>query len=358
MKAWQLDGLGGPFKFNDIPVPAARPGSVVVRIQASSLMSYMQDYIEGKLPIYRPPRGPFVPGGNGIGVIHAVGENVWHLRAGQRVAISSHFVAQENVRYPAQILLGVTGQGDIAAHMQQDWPDGTLAEYAMVPASLVTPIDGLDAFTAAQLAVTMRYIVPYGGLIRGRLTAGETLVVSGATGAYGSAAVMVALAMGARQVVALGRDTSKLDALVAATSTRVTPLVVTGDIATDAAMIRNATGGGADIAFDMVGGATDPNMTLSALRSLCNGGRLVLMGSMAVPLPIPYVEVMLNSWEILGCFMYPRDTYRRLFDLCRSGLLDPTAIHLRSYALQDLTEAMADARRAGSLECVVMNHEG
>ena len=358
MKAWQLDGLGGSFQFNNIPVPAARPGSVVVRIQTSSLMSYMQDYVEGKLPIYRPPRGVFVPGGNGIGIIHEVGGDVWHLRAGQRVAISSHLVAQENVRESAQILLGVTGQGDIASRMQQDWPDGTLAEYAVVPASLVTPIDGLDAFTAAQLAATMRYIVPYGGLIRGRLTAGETLVVSGATGAYGSAAVMVALAMGARQVIALGRDASKLDALVAATGIRVTPLVVTGDVMADTAMIRHATGGGTDMAFDMVGGATDPNMTMSALRSLANGGRLVLMGSMAVPLPIPYVEVMLNSWEILGCFMYPRDAYRRLFDLCRSGLLDPSAIHARTYALQDLPEAMADARRAGSLECVVMNHEG
>jgi len=357
MKAWKLDGLGGPLTFNDVPMPSARAGSVVVRMQASSLMSYMQDYVEGRLPIYRAPPGPFVPGGNGIGVVHEVGDNVWHLRPGQRVAISSHLVAQENVRNPAQMLLGITGQGDIAAHMQQDWPDGTLAQYAIVPARLLTPVEGLDHLSAIQLSVTMRYVIPYGGLLRGRLSAGETLVISGASGAYGSAAVMVALAMGARQVIALGRDRSKLDALVGATGSRVTPLVMSGDVGADAENIRQVSGGGADMAFDMVGGATDPHMTLSALRGLANGGRLVLMGSMTVPLPIPYVEAMLNNWEILGCFMYPSDAYRRLFDLCRGGLLDPTAIRPRPYALADLRNAMVEARHATSLECVVMNHE-
>jgi alcohol dehydrogenase len=62
------------------------------------------------------------------------------------------------------------------------------------------------------------------------------------------------------------------------------------------------------MALDMVGAACDPNMTLATLRSLSREGRLVLMGSMTVPLPIPYTEVMLNSWEIIGPFMYPKDS--------------------------------------------------
>lgn len=357
MKAWLLDGLGGPFTFDDVPVPSVRPGSVLIRMQASTVMSYMQAYVKGKLPIYRAPPGPFVPGGSGIGVIHEVGDDVWHLRPGQRVAISSHLVAQENVRNPGQILLGITGQGDVAARMQQHWPNGTLAEYALVPASVVTPAEGLDELSAPQLAVTMRHLIPYGGLLRSRLAAGETVVVSGATGAYGSAAVMVALAMGARQIVAMGRDPSKLDSLVAAAGPRVKPFAASGDSAADAIRLNDMTGGGADVAFDMVGGATDPNMTLAALRSLAPGGRLVLMGSMTVPLPLPYLEVMLNGWEIMGCFMYPANAYRRLLDLCRGGLLDPTAIHPRGYALADLPDAMIEARRASSLECIVMNHE-
>ena len=53
------------------------------------------------------------------------------------------------------------------------------------------------------------------------------------------------------------------------------------------------------------------------------------MGSMTVDLPIPYTQVMLNNWEILGQFMYPASAYRRLVDLVRAGLLDLAAIRPR-----------------------------
>lgn len=356
MKAWQLDGLGGSFRLTECPKPEARPGSVVVHMEASAIMSYMKDYVEGKLPIYHAPGKPFIPGGNGVGVVEAVGDNVWHLNVGQRVVISPHLVAQENVQNPAQILLGVTAQGSTGWRMQENWPDGTLGEYAVIPASLVTPVEGLDHVDPAQLAVTMRHIVPYGGLLRGRLAAGETLLVSGATGAYGSAATLLALAMGAARVVAVGRNPRKLDALAAVAGERCTTLVSTGDPAKDAAAVRSLTEGGVDMAFDMVGGATDPHQTLAALYSLVDGGRLVLMGSMATPLPLPYIDVMLHGWEILGNFMYPADAYRRLLALVRSDQLDISSIRTRVHPMSDVPHAMENAREAGGLECVVINH--
>ena len=358
MKAWQLRELGGSFALNDIPVPKALPGSVVIRLQASALMSYMKDYVEGRLPIYHTPAGAFVPGGNGVGVVHAVGSDVWHLNAGQRVVISSHLVATENVRSAAQMLIGVTANGEVSHRMQAYWRDGTLAEYCVVPASVVTAADGLEHVPATRLAVTMRHIVPFGGLLKGRLAAGETVVVSGATGAYGSAAVLMALAMGASRVVALGRDRDRLQALADVTGPRVVTVAATGSAQQDLINVRSATLGGADLAFDMVGGASDPGMTLTALRSLIPGGRLVLMGSMKVDLPIPYTEVMLNGWEILGNFMYPPHAYRRLLDLLRSGQIDIDAIESKVFSLSDVCNAMEAATQASSLECVVINHEG
>ncbi|MFM0608196.1 zinc-binding alcohol dehydrogenase family protein [Paraburkholderia sediminicola] len=357
MKAWQLERLGGTLSLTDIPVPEPRAGSVVVRIEASSLMSYIKAYVGGELPIYHAPPQPFIPGGNGVGVVHAVGRDVWHLQPGQRVVLQSHFVAQENVREPAQILIGVTANGSVAHRVQADWPDGTLAEYASFPASAVTPVDDLPQLSAVQLALTTRCIVPFGGLLRGRLAAGETLIVSGATGAYGSAAVLVALAMGASRVVAVGRNAQVLESVAALGRGRVVTVVATGDVAADAEAIRAAAGGGAHMAFDMVGNARDPNLTLAALRGLAQGGRLVLMGSMTVPLPIPYTEVMLNGWEILGQFMYPRDAYRRLLDLVRSGQLHLAALHARVYPLAELPEAMEAAATASAFECVVIDHE-
>src|SRR6185312_7843211 len=184
MKAWRLERFGGALTFEDIPVPEPRPGSVLVRIEASPLLSYLKPYAEGKLPTYSPPQGAFTPGTGGVGIIQAVGCNVWHLTSGQRVVLSPHFVAGENVDDPAQILIGLTALGAGSARMQADWRDGTLAEYVLAPAACVTPAEGLDRFDATQLAALSRFVVPFGGLLRGRLAAGETVVVTGATGAF------------------------------------------------------------------------------------------------------------------------------------------------------------------------------
>ena len=353
MKAWQLDRLGGTLRLDDAPIPEARPGGIVVRIEASALMSYLKAYVEGRLPIYSPPDGPFTPGGNAIGIVHAIGPEVYHVKVGQRVVISSHIVANENAPEPAQFLLGITA-GPAGKALQADWRDGTLAEYALVPKSSVTPVEGLGAFSPAELAVLPRFAVPCGGLLRGRLAAGETIVVTGATGAYGSAAVLLSLALGAGRVVAAGRNRKALDALARLGGSGVGTVALSGDVEADAKALRAAAGGGAHMAFDMVGGAQDPKAPLAALKSLRRGGRLVLMGSMAVPLPISYLDVMLNNFEILGQFMYPRDTFVRLVDLARAGRLDLRTIRARSFPLEGLPSAMEAAATAEALECVVV----
>jgi alcohol dehydrogenase len=354
MKAWRLDRLGGTLKLDDMPIPKPRPGGVTVKIEASALMSYLKSYVDGRLPIYSPPEGWFTPGGNAIGTVHEVGPEVYHLKPGQRVVVSSYVVADDNVPEPAQFLLGITAAGPDGKALQSDWPDGTLAEYVRAPKGSVTAIDGLDAVDPAELAVLPRFAVPYGGLIRGRLAAGETIIVTGATGAYGSAAVLLAIALGAARVIAAGRNASKLDALKRVAGPRVATVTLSGDIKADAENLRATAGGGAHAALDIVGNAQDPNATLAALRALQRGGRLVLMGSMGVPLPISYLDVMLNNLEIIGQFMYPRDVFRRLGELARSGLLDLRAVRVRSFPLEALPEAMEAAATAGGLGCVVV----
>jgi alcohol dehydrogenase len=353
MKTWRLDRLGGTLRLEDAPIPEPRIGGVVVRVEASALMSYLKAYVEGRLPIYSPPDGPFTPGGNAIGTVHAIGPEVYHVKAGQRVVISSHIVAGENAPETAQFLLGITA-GPAGKALQADWRDGTLAEYAHVPKSCVTPVEGLNAVSAAQLSVLPRFAVPYGGLSHGRLAAGETIVVTGATGAYGSAAVLLSLALGAGLVVAAGRNKAALEALARVGGPRVATVALSGDVEADAKALRAATGGGAHMAFDMVGGAQDPSATLAALKSLRRGGRLVLMGSMAVPLPISYLEVMLNNLEVIGQFMYPQDTFMRLVELARAGLLDLRAIRARPFPLEALPAAMEAAATVDALECVVV----
>jgi alcohol dehydrogenase len=263
-------------------------------------------------------------------------------------------VADENVPEPAQFLLGITAGDPEGKALQKDWRDGTLADYARVPKASVTALDGFGAVEPAELATLTRFAVPYGGLIRARLAAGETIIVTGATGSYGSAAVLLAVALGAARVVAAGRNASKLDAVQRAAGPRVATVALSGDIKADAERLRAAAGGGAEAALDIVGNAQDPNATLAALRALRRGGRLALMGSMSVPLPVPYLEVMLNNLEIIGQFMYPRDVFGRLGELTRSGLLDLGAIRVRAFPLDALPAAMEAAAQADGLECIVV----
>jgi len=316
-------------------------------------MSYLKPYVEGKLGAYRAPED-FSPGGNAIGVIEQVGADVWHLKKGQRVIASSHLVAGENVQEPGQILIGVTSPDEIGDALQQSWKDGTLAEYALFPAQTVTPIEGLDGYDLPQLAAITRCVVPYGGLRRGRLAAGETVVVNGASGAYGSAAVLVALAMGAARVAAAGRNEETLEKLAKAGGTRVVPVVLSGDVDKDAAALRGAAGGGAHLAFDMVGNAKDPHSTLAALRALYRRGRIVLMGSSVAPIPLNYLFLMLNNIEIIGNFMHPQNAYLPLLALVRSRQLDMSPIKPKVFSLSDLETAMEYAAKADSLEIVVV----
>jgi alcohol dehydrogenase len=354
MKAWRLSRLGGELSFETVPVPEVRPGSILVKVEASTLMSYIKPYVEGKLPPYHAPAGAFTPGGNCVGIIQRIGRDVWQLRPGQRVLLSSLFRSAENVADPAQLLIGVTSFGPDSERIQADWPNGSLAEYTLLPASAVVPADGFDDVAATQLSAAARFVVPYGGLVRGRLAAGETLIVNGATGAYGSAAVLMALAMGAGRVVAAGRNSAKLDALTALGGKAVVPVTLSGNVQQDAKALRDAAGGGAEIAFDMVGGAQDPNSTLAALNALRREGRLVLMDSLMVDLPVPYLQLMLHSIEIIGNFMHKADAFRNVLALVRAGRLDLQAIKPKVFPLSELIPAMKAAGAAGSLEQVVM----
>ncbi len=239
MKAWRLEKLGGRLALEDIPVPELRPGSVLVRVEATSLVSYLKAYVEGRLPFYNPPPGPFTIGTNAVGTIEAIGSGVLTLKRGQRVVVSPHLAARENVDDPAQILIGLTSAPE-CAEMLAEWPDGTLADYVLVPVEAVTPLDGLDAYDSTGLAALSRFIVPYGGLLRGRLAPGETLAVNGATGAFGAAAVLLGVAMGAARVVAVARNAAALGEVAKAAGARVAPVALSGDVAADAKAIREA----------------------------------------------------------------------------------------------------------------------
>ena len=356
MKAWMFNQAELSLTLQDLAQPALRPGAALVRMEAAPLLSYTGDYLQGKLPYAYPP-GPFTPGTNGIGRIVAVGDGVQHFRPGQRVALNPYWIADEAVQEPAQILIGLTGISHDSGGMLAAFPHGTLREVVDMPASTLLPLEGLDHLPAERLAVLAKFVVPFGGLRRGRLAAGETVAINGAGGYFGSAAVIAALAMGAGKVLAIGRRAASLQRLVELGQGRVLPIVLSGDVVADAAAIREAAAGGVDLAFDMVGQAVDADSTLAVLNSLRRRGRLVLMGSMQVPLPVPYGAMLLNSWELIGHFMYTPEDYLALLSLVRSGLLSLDTVDVKTFEFSALKTAVDHAAQMAGLQSTVVLFE-
>ena len=345
MKAWRLTAPGGELSFREVPDPAVTDGAVLVRLQAAPLLSYLRSYVEGELTSYLPPDGEFTPGTNGIGVIEGVGADVVGLPKGQRVFCSPYLVTAENVAEPAEGLIALTAE-PVSHGLLDRWRDGTLAELAVVPVPAVTPIPaGLDQVGSDRLAALSRCVVPFGGFLRGRLAPGEVVVVHGATGAFGSAAVLVAIAMGASRVVAAGRNPEALARLAALP--RVSTVRMTGDAGADAAALRDAAGP-ADCALDMIGRADSADGTLATLNALRRGGRLVLMGSMTVPLAVDTASLLRTSKEIIGNFMYPMSAPRQLLRLVASGQLDLDQVPVETLPLDGLPTAMRRAEQPGA----------
>jgi alcohol dehydrogenase len=342
MKAWMLDPKTNRLELIEKAIPKPRRGGVTVRVQAALVLSYMKELLAGARGHVFPSR-PFVPGTNGVGVIEAIGEGVYHAKLGQRVSIHPHVVADERFADPAQLLMGHPARfGEGAESLQTDWVDGTFAEYAEWPASLVTPIDGLGEMPAAQALGLSKAVVPYGGLLRIGVQAGEVVAINGASGFYGSAGVLVALAMGASRVLVVGRDANVLAEVAHAGGDRAIPAVLRGN-ADDPTTLRKTAGGAVDAALDMIG-ADSSASTAAVLRSLRRGGRLAMMGSCPEPLSIGFGEILANDWLIVGQFMYPKDAPGRLVRLAASGQLHLNAIKPRTYALADLPQAMEEAR--------------
>ncbi|HMO48243.1 MAG TPA: medium chain dehydrogenase/reductase family protein [Rubrivivax sp.] len=354
--------LHGPNRLvlTEAPTPAVAPDGVLVRIEAANMLSYFDAVLAASLPYALPPY-PFVPGTNAVGRVVATGPEVHHVVDGDRVFLSPHLVVRAPGVDPVQILIGLTAMGrdrsgavpEAALRLQSRWPDGAYAEIVHWPADAVTPLKGLDHLPAERLVGLAKLVVPYGGLLRADLRPGHTVIVNGATGYFGSGGVLAALAMGARRVVAAGRDKSTL-AKLAALHSRVAVAALDGEPGHDRAVLGEACAGLADRALDMLGRAASTATTGSTLRSLKPGGRMVLMGSAGVPLEIGFAEMLANEWEIVGCFMYPQSAPSQLAALLQSGLLSLDAVGVRSFPFERLADAIAPAAAMRGLDNVVI----
>jgi alcohol dehydrogenase len=360
--AWMLPRVGTSLELRLLPIPELHSSGVLVRVHSAMVLSYMSKVLDGSIRYATPPV-PFVPGTNAVGVVQAVGREVSHVAAGDWVFLSPHLVADEPTASPPQILIGLTALGasrfdDVpegARALQETWRHGAFAELAHWPGSCVTRLVGVDRAPRDRLISLAKLVVPYGGLLRAGVKPGMVVAVNGATGFYGAGAVMVALAMGAARVVAVGRDRDALDRLAQTLGPRVVPATAGGnDAQADLASIQAAARGPVDVGLDMLGQAASTASTLATLRSLRRRGRLVVMGSASVPLELTFGEMLSHDWEVVGNFMYPKTAPAGLWNLVAGGQLDLASVQLKSFSFEKLPDAIAAATARRDLDLTVV----
>lgn len=316
MKAALCKSLDGPnsLVIASVPEPIAGDGQAIVRVAAVGLNFADTLVTRGKYQF--KPELPFSPGAEIAGIVESVGPND----------------------------LGIHVEQAVMAYV--NW-GGAAEKVAVDTGNLIAIPDGVPLTVAAGLSVTYGTAI-HGLADRGRLKAGETVVVTGAAGGAGQAAVEIAKLMDARVIAIVSSDEKAAIARAAGADEVI--LFPGTDLKTE---VRNLTGGhGADVVYDCIGGEVSEPL----IRALNWQGRFLVVGFAAGEIPkIPSNLVFIRGAEMAGVFWGEairrdpaghRANMRRLLQWVREGRLSPRV--QATYALDDIAEALGvlDRREA------------
>lgn len=341
MKAAILKSIGMPLVVEDVPEPVLGTGEVLVDVVAVKVLAYAGEVLDGRRQYLFTP--PMIPGAGGVGRVAAVGPDATELAVGDWVICDPTVRARDNAVSPTIVLQGLTAADAPGLRLQKYVPDGSWAERVRVPTENAIPIGPIEAEEARAWATIGNYLVPFGGFDAVGLKAGEIVVLNGATGAFGSAGVAVALAMGAACVVATGRNREALDGLSRRFGPRVRPVQMRTDEEADRARILEAAPGPIDCVLDLLPPAATAAQVRAAVRTVRPYGRVVLMGGVHEDLALPYGWLMRNCVTVRGQWMYSRASIGRLVGLVRAGILKLDASRVVPFSLEQVNEAIAHA---------------
>jgi D-arabinose 1-dehydrogenase-like Zn-dependent alcohol dehydrogenase len=325
MRAVVLRAFGGPeeLKVEELPQPIPAPDEVLLRVRACGvchLDMIVRSGMRSRLKL------PLVLGHEIAGEIVEIGSAVTGFKAGDRVA-SINYQACGDCKWcrAGRPSLCLNPRGEIGQVRQ-----GGYAEYVALPrANLVRLPDGLP-FEYACLGACC-FAPPYKAIRQvGRVRPGDTVVVTGASGGLGMAAIQIARLSGAR-TIGITTSVEKADRLKALGADEV---IVNGN-GSFGDEVRNLTGGaGADLVVDTVGSAVFPG----PLRGLARGGRYVVIGELrGKPVEINLALVILKEWEIYGVESASRDDLHEILHFMHHTGLKPTI--WKTMALEAAAEA-------------------
>jgi NADPH2:quinone reductase len=258
---------GGPEKLRleEVVEPVAGPGELLVRVRACAINFPDVLIIEDKYQL--KPQRPFAPGGEIAGEVLAAGEGVNGWSTGDRLIAALGF--------------------------------GGLAEQVVVPADRAIPLPAERSFEQGS-ALLMTYATAIHALVdRGKLQASQTLLVLGAAGGVGIAAVEIGKVFGARVIAAVSSEEKAAAAREAGADAALVYSSGESDPKALSQLFKDAVGpAGADVILDPVGGS----YTEASLRSIAWEGRFLVVGFPAGIAKLPLNLTLLKSCDVCGVF--------------------------------------------------------
>jgi alcohol dehydrogenase len=345
MKAAILKQFGTSLAIESLPDPILGTGEVIVDVAAAPVLSYMKEVISGERKYLMLL--PQAPGAGAIGRVRAVGPDSTRLAIGDWVYCDPTVRSRDDALTPDITLQGLSARGEGGLHLQKHFRHGSYAQQILIPTENAIRVGSLDNEDAGKWCALGTLLVPYGGLLKANLQAGETILVSGATGNFGSACIALALAMGAGCVVAPGRNEKTLEGLSRRFGSRIRTVKLSGDEEDDRKLMQQAAPGPIDCVLDILPPFASTTAVRATIMSVRPYGRVVLMGGVGMlggaGLDLPYPWIMRNCITIHGQWMYPVEAPSRLVALIRSGLLSLEHFGITEFDLDHANEAIEHA---------------
>jgi alcohol dehydrogenase, propanol-preferring len=334
MKAAVVREFGQPLVIEDRPIPSPGPGQITVRMEASGLCHTDIHAANGDWPV--KPTPPFVPGHEGVGPVHAIGDGVSGLALGQRVAVPWLGYACMTCKHC------LTGWETLCLQQRNSGyaVDGCYAEYFLAEAAFAAKVpDGIDPFDAAPLSCAG--VTTYKAVKVGNVRPTDLVAVSG-VGGLGHLAVQYAKIFGGT-VAAIDVTDEKLQLAKDLGADFVI------DARTEDPASALQAHGGADVA---IGLAVDDKSFATAYAGLRRGGRLVLVALPAAgTLSIPVFDTVLNGTSVIGSIVGTRADLADVYSLHAAGR---TRVIYETRPLTSVNESIQEVLQGKTKARIVM----
>ena len=339
MKAAVFYGPNQPLRIEEVPRPEPREGEIRIKVAACGVCHTDLHYIDHGVPTFKEP--PLILGHEASGIVAGVGPRVPKWKEGDRVLIPAVLTCG-HCRYCRE------GRENICREMVMlgNNIDGAYAEYIKVPFKDLVPLPEevpiIEGAIIADAVSTPFHAVKN----RARVRPGESVVVFGC-GGVGINVVQIAAAVGGK-VIAVDIDDQKLER---AKRLGAVETVNASEVERVSKVVRGLTGGGADLALEVIG---KPETMEEAFQCIRTGGRLCIVGYTNETVRLNAGRIMYREVEILGSLGCRPVDYPVIVDMVRHGKLVLEELVSHRFPLDEIEQAFDLMRKGESLRSVVV----